>query len=443
MAMLLHSDTAQKNRPERKVFSMNKITIAKHKKALVVISVFILAFVIILLVSVRDNHGNADGEYMEEYIYDSSDSRYNYSEHTVLYLADSGILHMIDTASGKDMVYCDRPNCTHERPSLNNVNPSCPAVFYGHNLSAVLHNKHLYFIGNMTNEDVFKTQYLYEMDPNGQNRKIVASIDGVQSVRFVLYRDNYVIGAYCNRVEVNEDGQIINENKPEAGIFVINLDAYEVYMGEKIIGEQANITGIHYEDGAVYYSSVHFGDDVTELMVSDAAGGGTENSFESFVYDNMLFGVHRYDIASGNTALVKTLTHIHDLRLLDGDGYYVTKEGYFVLDKKSGETKELPIDINAGTLWGGFRKHENVLYYAIFDSAGNEVTYYRMENEKTDELMKLPPEKAFGIQNICGNSVYINYTDDSGRFCLGVLSIDDLNNGNFNVKELRCYNEEE
>ena len=56
--------------------------------------------------------------------------------------------------------------------------------------------------------------------------------------------------------------------------------------------------------------------------------------------------------------------------------------------------------------------------------------------------MKLSIEKAFGIENICGQSVYVNYTDDEGEFSLGVISLDNLNKGNFNPRKLRCYNEE-
>ena len=37
-------------------------------------------------------------------------------------------------------------------------------------------------------------------------------------------------------------------------------------MSDKITSEQANITDIYYENGAVYYSTMRFGDDVTELM---------------------------------------------------------------------------------------------------------------------------------------------------------------------------------
>ena len=88
-------------------------------------------------------------------------------------------------------------------------------------------------------------------------------------------------------------------------------------------------------------------------------------------------------------------------------------------------------------------KTYNLTYYdPIAGENSDEVTYYRVKDDKSEELMKLSTEKAFGIENICGQSVYVNYTDDEGEFSLGVLSLDDLNKGNFNPRKLRCYNEE-
>ena len=129
------------------------------------------------------------------------------------------------------MVYCDKPNCTHEGYSRTNQNPSCPAAFYGSSKAgAVIYNDHLYFIGDMSEEDM-TIQYLYVMDSNGENRKKAAKLENVQNVLAVLYRDNYVIGAYSNRIELNDEGQIINDDKPEAGIFVIDLDNYRLCGG--------------------------------------------------------------------------------------------------------------------------------------------------------------------------------------------------------------------
>lgn len=64
-------------------------------------------------------------------------------------------------------------------------------------------------------------------------------------------------------------------------------------MSDKITSEQSNIMDIYYEDGAVYYSTVRFGDDVTELMIEEGATADAE----SFAYDNMLNGIYQYDIA--------------------------------------------------------------------------------------------------------------------------------------------------
>ena len=63
----------------------------------------------------------------------------------------------------------------------------------------------------MSEEDM-TIQYLYVMDSNGENRKKAAKLENVKNVLAVLYRDNYVIGAYSNRIELNDEGQIINDD---------------------------------------------------------------------------------------------------------------------------------------------------------------------------------------------------------------------------------------
>ena len=39
--------------------------------------------------------------------------------------------------------------------------------------------------------------------------------------------------------------------------------------------------------------------------------------------------------------------------------------------------------------------------------------------------------------------VYVTYTNDNGKLCLGVISLDELNKGVFEPKELRCFDDEE
>ena len=62
---------------------------------------------------------------------------------------------------------------------------------------------------------------LYEVDMNGENRRIVATLEGVEQTRQIIIEDDYVTGGYYNRAEINEDGQVINDNMPVAGVCLI------------------------------------------------------------------------------------------------------------------------------------------------------------------------------------------------------------------------------
>ena len=411
----------------------------KKRYLLIAFLITVIGFIAVIasiLISRNDHRSEVD-----QYVYCDDLQGGVFYEDSVLYLGSYGILHLIDVDSGRDVVYCNKPNCTHERYSHLNQNPSCPAVFYGLQYSGpVLYGEHLYFIGNMTNEDLFVTQYLYEMDENGENRRKAAALKEVQNVRTVIYSDGYVCGAYFNRIEVNDKGEIVNENKPCAGIFVIDLETYDVYMGEQVTGEQANITRIYYDNDAVYYCGVRFRDDITEDMIAD----NFENDFETFIYDNVLYDIYRYDIKTKETSLIKELDHIYGAQMLDGDIYYTSKDGYFVLDKQTAEITELdavermvPED---KMLFGKFDKIGDELYFSYSD-ADNMVVYCRVEGTDITELLKVP--EAFIINSFCGSSIYVSYYDDEGRFCLGIMDMEDFNKGVYHPRRLRYYNEDE
>lgn len=367
----------------------------------------------------------------EEFLYDSVNPACNYSEHVVLYFDGDGILHMIDTASGKDMVYCDRPNCIHEGYSGRNPNPSCPAAFRSMCAGGVLFHRHLYCIGNLSEEDTLKTQYLYEMDANGENRRKIATLNNVQLVRFVLYRDHYVIGGYCNSCEIDENGQIINDNADAAGVFVIDLENHKVQMGNVHKDGQADISGIYYEAGSVYYLSGHFGDEVTELMISE----GMEKDYETFLYDHLVEELYRYDIKTQETTLVKSFRQLSSIHFLEGDVLYNTKEGFFLYDRRSGKTEKLPIENDARGIYGS----KDSLYFCRFPG-NNEAIYYRYANGKVEELLRTAAAESIAIASIRGDTMYIGYYDN-GSYCLGAVSLREFNQGIFNVKRLRYYNE--
>ncbi|MBO4788977.1 MAG: hypothetical protein J5531_08755 [Lachnospiraceae bacterium] len=415
----------------------------KNKQRWIVIAAAaVLVVTAVVLVAVTRNRKKKPAS-EEDFMYRKY-SVCSYSEHLVLYLDSDKRLHMIDTESGKDMVCCDRPNCTHEGASMKNPKPSCPAVFAGIDAinGPVLHNGHLYIVGNMTEEDVFKTQYLYEMDQNGENRKAAATLENVQDVTAMLYRDNYAVGMYLNTVEVDENGMIINNNIRDGGIFVINLENHKVQMGEVYSGKQSDIEGIYYENGAVYYAIDHIHEDVSdEEFMKIAAGNGAQN----FLYDCRTFEIYRFDIVTGKTTLVKGLDHVMYPQLLDGDAYYVTPEGFFVYDGQSGETTKLPMEWDGRRVpYGLFFKSSSAFYYALSDPDTAEVTTYRLEDGKVYEVSKKRRGgSTFSVVMICGDSVYIDYDDENGRLCLGVMSLDDYNHGKQDVKKLRYVNEDE
>ena len=101
----------------------------KKKHIIIAFIIFILIICIVTAVFIIKNKNRSTSNTV--YTYSNVNPDYNYSEDNVLYLDGSGILHLIDTVSGKDIVYCDKPNCTHEGYSRTNQNPSCPAAFYG------------------------------------------------------------------------------------------------------------------------------------------------------------------------------------------------------------------------------------------------------------------------------------------------------------------------
>ena len=94
------------------------------------------------------------------------------------------------------------------------------------------------------------------------------------------------------------------------------------------------------------------------------------------------------------------IDHINDLTLLDGDGYYSSKDGYFVFDTESRQTRQLPIDADGKTQYGPLKKSGDFLYYALSEENSDEVTYYRLKDDKSEELMKLSTERHLVLKHM-------------------------------------------
>ena len=142
--------------------------------------------------------------------------------------------------------------------------------------------------------------------------------------------------------------------------------------------------------------------------------------------------------------MLSEIDHIYNLELHGKDVYFTTKDGYYNYNISSGETVSLDIVGNVApkdkNRFRGFTKNGNDLYFSYLNE-NNEVAYCLLKGSDIKELMRIPNESSFIMDCICGTSVYIGYYDH-GDFCLGVMNINDLNNGIFNPRKLRRYNEE-
>ena len=162
---------------------------------------------------------------------------------------------------------------------------------------------------------------------------------------------------------------------------------------------------------------------------------GMEKDYETFIYDHVVEDLYRYDIKTQETTLVKSIGNFSSIHFLEGDVIYNTKEGFLLYDRKSGETEKLPIAKDAmGIYWS-----KDNLYFSRFPES-NEAIYYHYANGKVEELFRTAAEESIAIASIRGDTMYIGYYEN-GRYCLGAVSLREFNQGIFNVKRLRYYNE--
>ncbi len=104
-------------------------------------------------------------------------------------------------------------------------------------------------------------------------------------------------------------------------------------------------------------------------------------------------------------------------------------------------TNELETEVDMELFLGGVKKQGNSLYYIVNDSSGSEEIGYRIKNGKNTELFRVPLGEAPAICVICGNYIYVKYTEKDGSFCLGVMELDEFEQGKINIRKLRNYNE--
>lgn len=76
-----------------------------------------------------------------------------------------------------------------------------------------------------------------------------------------------------------------------------------------------------------------------------------------------------------------------------------------------------------------------VFYYA--DSEGKQYTRYNIETGELSSVPRLP--EGYNLSCIVGNTVWVSFKDEEGRFCCGWMSKDDFVSGNHNDIKFAYY----
>lgn len=353
----------------------------------------------------------------------------SYSHDCVLYFDQDTILHIADPETGRDVINCDRPDCTHEKYSVDNPDPSCPAVFWGiQSTGLALEGGDLYYIGNLGNKDTLKTQYLYRMDANGENRRKAATLDNVQNINEVMYHDGYVAGSYFNRCTFDEDGMIVSDDAPEAGVFVVDLRTDKVQYSEKINRGQANATYLSWYDGKVYY-----------LDMQMKQGTGETASDEDGLSDgNMEYTFCSFDPATGKTKREKTLDGVDVSAVLGHYGYYSTGKGCYELDIDTGKSSLLMKNddntdetVFRGKYYGFTGSHED-LYFNSFDDG--VIIYYHRNGDSMKKVTSDREHRNWNIVYAAGDRIYFENYDN--LISVGYADTGDMDSGSVKIREL-------
>jgi hypothetical protein len=259
-----------------------------------------------------------------------------YSSIGCLY-AEEGYLYFLDAETGENLLICDDPTCSHEKPE-------CSAYFDAMVLGGIVEDDKLLLLTDY-GADQSGELYLYETALNGSGRKKIAKLsDNIQCILGAEFTEDYIVISFYNQydenmelLDVNTAGIYVYDRKEETGETVAQVDMWnalayfptivddQVYFevfGYDMDKEEA----VTYSDDSDYYSQ-HL---VCKLCRCDLKNNDNDNTdiflteIEDMtpivVYqDTFLFRkddqLYAYSIVDGTTESVGTA-----MTIIPGDG---------------------------------------------------------------------------------------------------------------------------
>lgn len=221
----------------------------------------------------------------------------NYSDKGIVTVGDDALMHFTDAVTKETTVICDRANCQHE-PYDENTNPDPVCNGYTMGLSGIgsiilMAKDNIYFWGSHENDQgEMQDVEIYRADLNGENKKKVATVPDSTLYHFMNAASDgrYLVIGYTVGYKRDESGELIELDRPEGGIIILNLRDYSVV--DDRMENMTQPTQISFMDQRIYVSGLC----VTSNYSESAMASLSEEELTQYLEDNEYTGMHIYNL---------------------------------------------------------------------------------------------------------------------------------------------------
>ncbi len=224
---------------------------------------------------------------------------YNYSDKGVVTVGEDELMHFTDAVTKETTVVCDRANCQHEPYDENtNPDPICNGYTMGRSASGtvgtiLMAEENIYFWGAHENDQgELQDVEIYRADLNGENKKKVATVPDSTLYHFMNAASDgrYLVISYMVSHERDESGALMEPDRPEGGIIILDLRDYSVVDDRT---ENMRVpTNISFTDQRIYVSGLCMTSDYSNSAMASLS----EEELTQYLEENEYTGMYIYNL---------------------------------------------------------------------------------------------------------------------------------------------------